>query len=151
MKIDNIEYRITRKARCRRVTLTVAHSGEVLVTAPGRIREKNIRKFLESEQTIRWVRDSLAQHEKMRQRFLPNGLSEGASFPYLGQNRRVEVIENGPAVVDLAGEKFLVRLPWGLGDREKERRIAWMLTGWYKARAAELLAERVSAIGARTG
>ena len=77
---------------------------------------------------------------------VPLRFASGESLPYLGRTIVLAIEESGVrrASATLAGSTLAVTLPFGLSEEDGREAVRTALMAWYRAQAAELLAESVS-------
>jgi predicted metal-dependent hydrolase len=134
---------IDRLVRTRRMTIAVIveRDGRLTVRAPLRMPAAQIDAFVQSH--AGWI-------ARTRAKFLahppppPHRYAEGETFLYLGCAYPLRLV--GPQRPSLTFDGQAFRL-----SRSARGRAQAALVRWYKARALELLAERVEALAARHG
>ncbi|HEX2981507.1 MAG TPA: SprT family zinc-dependent metalloprotease [Anaerolineaceae bacterium] len=135
MKIDQL-IRSKRKT----IALIVERDGRLVVRAPLRIAEARIQAVV--EQKAEWIRRKQAEAREAPPvsppRYVP-----GEEFPYLGRRYRLEIVDGALQPLSLDG---CFRL-----DRRALPRAERIFQEWYRARACEILTERVRVLAARHG
>jgi predicted metal-dependent hydrolase len=79
----NVEYQIKRSRRARRVTITVHHTGEVIVTLPLLAPSFTAHKFIERKSD--WI---LKMQEKLRKKFANKIIIKQSRKDYLAHKTR---------------------------------------------------------------
>lgn len=129
-----LEYRVQRSAKRRRLTITVERDRSVVVHAPVGISDEQIRQVVASKR--QWIYDKTGHSQKYRDLPHPPGkeLVSGESALYLGRQYRIEVVKT-----DLAAVRFIQRffIPIAQGNRVEA------LRDWYIDRAKEKIIPRV--------
>ena len=74
----------------------------------------------------------------------PRELVSGESFPYLGRNYRLKVLEGHQAGVRLAGGYLRATVRPGEQGAQRQRRIRQYLEKWYRSTALERLREKTN-------
>jgi predicted metal-dependent hydrolase len=131
---SSIAYRLRRSARARRLRITVRPGG-VEVVAPVRVREAEIRAFVEHHRD--WIRTRtgalqrlLAEHPGSPR------LIDGARILYRGRpvGLRVAASADGKARVR-EGDWIEVGIPAAVAPDRREIAVERLVTGWLKAQA----------------
>ena len=131
---SSIAYRLRRSARARRLRITVRPGG-VEVVAPVRMREAEIRAFVEHHRD--WIRTRtgalqrlLAEHPGSPR------LIDGAKILYRGRpvGLRVAASADGKARVR-EGDWLEVSIPATVAHDQHETAVERLVTGWLKAQA----------------
>jgi hypothetical protein len=133
------DYRLVRSRR-RTIALIVQKDGSLVVRAPLRAPEKFIREFVASKED--WVHKQQARAQKIA-RAVVRQYVDGEKFIYLGQSYPLKIVP--PRRTSLAlTDRFELTCP-------ALPRAEAAFVRWYKARAAELLPERVTVLAGRYG
>ena len=133
------DYQLVRSRR-RTIALIVRNDGTLVVRAPLRAPEKFIREFVASKAD--WVRKQQARAQKIA-RTVARAYGDGEKFLYLGQAYPLKIVPPRRMALTLK-ERF------ELSESALPRAEAAFVR-WYKARAAEVLPERVNDLAARHG
>lgn len=129
--------RLVRSAR-RSVGLTVTREGHLVVRAPRRMAEAEIRRIVESKaEWVRRTRELLRDRAAQRPR---HRYERGESFMLLGEAHPLEIVEGLKPRLGFDG---VFRLTAGGVARGRA-----LFEAWYRRRAAAVFAERVSVWGA---
>ncbi len=131
---SDLPYRIRRSSRARRVRITVAGDGEVIVTLPKKAAERR------AAEAVRELRPWIDRRKAALARAAAEVAREPDTVPYLGANLRL-VPEAGRERVHRRGDALLV--PPGAATDAIER--------WYRRRARAEIAPRLDAATARAG
>jgi len=131
-----LEYTLIRSKR-RTVALVVQPDASLLVRAPLRLPERQIREWLESKQD--WIAQKQAEARAAQHSAPPpKRFASGEKFAYLGQFYPLEIVERArPALALEDGHFRLARAAQAHGVQVFEK--------WYRAQAAKVLPERVQA------
>ena len=136
-----IEYTVRRSKRRRKTVQISVSRGEVVVSAPMRTPNREIQAIVQKR--AEWILEKL---ETGTQEPPPLRLVTGEKLLYLG--REVELaVEEAAVRRPLArwdGDCVLVISPLGLAGDEQREAVRTALVAWYRARAAELLADSVA-------
>lgn len=137
-----VPYRIVRRARRRRLALTLDERGLALAV-PLRARDNEVASFI--EQCRPWIRRRWGEWLAARPR--PLSFAAGAVLPLLGEELRLEVYERRarPRVLRFAD---LLTVSVRHADQSAVRRL---LTGWYRDEALRVFEARVAVWAQRTG
>jgi predicted metal-dependent hydrolase len=131
---SDLPYSIRRSSRARRVRVTVAGDGEVIVTLPKKAAERR------AAEAVRELRPWIDRRKAALARAAAEVAREPGTVPYLGANLRL-VPEPGRERVHRRGDALLV--PPGDATETIER--------WYRRRARAEIAPRLDAATARAG
>ncbi len=131
-------YTLTRSAR-KTISIIVHSNGQVEVRAPLRLPERAIRAFVESKQS--WITSKQAQ--LARQMHTPKQFVPGERFLFLGQPYPLEVSDVQRPALRLGSAFLLAQAALPRARQVFER--------WYRARAADVLAQRVKIYAAQFG
>ena len=131
----NIDYKIERSARRRKLTITVERDRSVVVHAPPTVSEEEIQRIVESKR--QWIVEKVRHPQKYQDLPHPPGkeLVNGESALYLGRHYRIEIEKNRSGEIRFA-QKFFVS-----GDLVGKGQEAFR--EWYIARAKERILPRV--------
>lgn len=132
--MKDVEYRIVRSARRKKLTISVERDKSVVVHAPNSTPDEVIRHVVESKR--QWLFEKLNHPQKYQHRLHPPGkeVVNGESAPYLGRDYRIEVIDTESGEVEFA-RGFVV--PKSLQSRRRD-----VLKAWYIARAEDTILSR---------
>jgi predicted metal-dependent hydrolase len=127
-----------RRARRKTLSITVHPDQRVSVAAPLKLPLAQVEAFI--LQRAPWI------IKKQRQFALtphpaPRQYVSGETHRYLGRQYRLKVVQGSPQGVRPDGEFLWVQVR----DREDPERVRRVLEAWYRARAAEVYAERLDA------
>jgi hypothetical protein len=139
---DFLNYQIVRsKNRKRTMTLKVERNGTVVILVPERTPKEEIQRFFISK--VPWIAKKIKEYqETIGKAGGPKRYVTGEKFLYLGEEYPLEVIEGGSAKLTLSRGIFQMCSDHNADGRE-------MFRNWYRTRAREIFAERVSFYGRR--
>ena len=136
-----IEYTLRRSKRRKKTVQISVSGGKVEVSAPLRTPNREIQAIVQKRSG--WILDKLAADAQAPP---PLRLVTGDTLPYLGRELPL-VVERAdvhkPSVLS-DGARLLVGVPAGLPQDERREAVRTALVAWYRARAAELLADSVA-------
>jgi len=135
-----MDYTVIRSRR-KTIAIEVTREGEVLVRAPLRLASREVSAFVDRHRA--WVARKLAQAGARERSREPGCPGQGTIVHYLGEPHRLRFIEGGAYLRRENGE-FL--LGSDLADRANT-----LLRTWYRARAREVLEDRVAELAGRMG
>ena len=133
-----LEFEVVRSRR-RTLAIAVESSASVVVRAPMTLPAQKIFEIV--EQKADWINNKLAFWQKAQDEKREREIAQGKSLLYLGKyySLQLEVIPGlKKDSVRLENEKIIVQT----GDTKPER-IEKTLNKWYRARAQELITQRV--------
>ena len=131
---SDLPYSIRRSSRARRVRVTVAGTGEVIVTLPKKAAERR------AAEAVRELRPWIDRRKAALDRAAAEVAREPGTVPYMGADLRL-VPEPGRERVHRRGDALLV--PAGDATEAIER--------WYRRRARAEIGPRLDAATARAG
>ncbi len=131
----DLNYKIVRSQKRKKLTITVERDRSIIVHAPEGTSEETVRRVVDTKR--QWLFEKLRHPQKYEGRPSAPGkeVVNGESAPYLGRDYRIEVAETESGEVEFA-RRFLVPRA-----RQAERRK--VLRSWYSARAKENILPRV--------
>ena len=136
-----IEYTVQRSRRRKKTVQISVANGAVVVSAPWRAANREIEEVVRGKGG--WILERL---RAAAQEPPPLGLVTGESLPYLGRELPLVVqegkVRKASAVLD--GGRLLVTLPAGLDAAARREAARAALVAWYRAQAAQVLADSVA-------
>jgi predicted metal-dependent hydrolase len=126
---------IDKIVRTKRKTLAieVTRDARLIVRAPQRMPHETIERFVEKKRG--WIEKKKREAQKKRALSVPKRFENGELFWYLGRSYPLKVVENGVAP-----------LSFDDGFALSKKRCAdahALFVAWYKARAKEVIHERL--------
>jgi len=135
-----MSYRLLRHPRSRRLRLRVERDGALVVTAPKRLRQREIDRFVAAQQAwVAAVRERLAKARAGRDPAILGMRPTSIELPAVGERWHV-----GYGDGEFDTSELLLRLP----GRESGEATARRLQQWLKERARLTLTPRVGALAA---
>ena len=135
-----IEYEVRRSKRRKKTFQTTVKDGKVLVAAPAAANDRDIREVVRGQAS--WIIRKLSEAPPP-----PPSLKfiDGATFPYLGDTfpMMVKVSHVISPTLRFQGRRFLVDVPPGVDDWQREQGIGDALANWYGDHATKVLPELV--------
>lgn len=141
--VDNVivPYTVRRSSRRKRTYEIKVSGGAVVVSVPARMRDKEIREFVEKKGS--WILDKLnsAAHEEPPLRF-----ETGDAVPLFGREMSLAVEESGVRRPQVRMEEGLLRVQVapGLTSGKRTEAVRDALVAWYKEQATRFLEESVA-------
>lgn len=130
MTIPHIDQLIRSKRKT--VAIIVQRDGKVIVRAPLKASERQIRQFVESK--IGWIREKKAQAQEQPPQ-TARQFTAGERFPYLGQEYALSVVPGARAGLHFEAGFSL--------NQNSQAEAALLFEKWYKTAARKVLTERV--------
>ncbi len=122
------------RSRRKSIALVIQPNGELLVRAPKRATRKQINDLVEKHAA--WIAKKQIQAKETQALFAPHLFQEGESFPLLGENYSLEIVDVEKPKLVFAADKFqLAKSSKGGAEAIFER--------WYKKQARKIFATRV--------
>ena len=136
-----IEYTVRRSRRRKKTVQISVSGGEVVVSAPMRTPNREIQAIVQKR--CGWILEKL---ETESQEPPPLQLVTGDALPYLGRvlTLIVEEADVRRPSAHLEDDRLVIVAPGGLSGEERRELVRAALVAWYRARAAELLADSVA-------
>lgn len=138
-----MSYRLLRHPRARRLRLRVERDGALVVTAPKRLRQGEIDRFVQAQEGwIARVRERLARAREGRDPAVFGMRPAGIELPAVQEQWRVVYGED-----EIESSEPLLRLP----DSEAEEATTRLLQDWLKQRARQTLTPRIGELATTHG
>ncbi len=133
--MKDLEYKIVRSPRRKKLTITVERDRAIIVHAPESASEEMVRRLLDSKR--QWLFEKLHHTQKYRDRIHPPGkeVVNGESAPYLGRDYRIEIADTASGEIEFSR---LFTIPSSYRGKRRDA-----LKAWYIARAKETILPRV--------
>lgn len=130
-----LEYKIVRSAKRKKLTITVERDKSIVVHAPENVSEAMVQQVVEGKR--QWLFNKLHHSQKYENEPHPPGkeVVNGESALYLGREYRIEITETASGAIEFT-RRFLVPAVHQASRRE-------VLKDWYVARAKERILPRV--------
>ena len=112
---------------------------DLQVRVPEHLEDGRVAAILKQKRP--WIRSKVAELQRVPPH-RPRELVSGESFPYLGRNYRLKVLEGHQVGVRLSGGYLRATVRPNEQDAQRERRIQQYLQNWYRSRARERLSEK---------
>jgi predicted metal-dependent hydrolase len=138
-----LDYKIVRSAKRKKLTITVERDRSIVVHAPVGASEALVRQLVEAKR--QWLFNKLHHSQKYERVPHPPGkeLVNGESALYLGREYRIEITETASGAIEFS-RRFLVPAVHQAKRRE-------VLRNWYVARANERILPRVREYARKLG
>lgn len=149
---SSVNYEVIRSARRSTVAIEVAPDSRLLVRAPIGVDLDRIHDIVRSKAP--WILGRLSKVKAIRQTHTEKEFVSGESFPYLGRNYRLKVIEDGSREetrLDLKDGRFRVVVSEWLEDQARKEAVHETLRQWYQDRAQAILTAKAEALSKQIG
>lgn len=132
--MKEIDYKVVRSAKRKKLTITVERDRAVVVRAPESISDDEVRRIVDAKR--QWILGKLRSSQKYEDRLHPPGkeVVSGESAPFLGRDYRIEITETESGGVEFE-QGFLV--PPAKQPRRRE-----VLRDWYIGEARNRILSR---------
>lgn len=139
---DNIPYTLVRTRR-KTIGITIDVNGEVKVSAPLRISEKQIKEIVQKK--AEWIARKVKEARKINSGIARRQFVSGESLPYLGKEYTLKIVEKDlcKAEVHVEDGTFLMYINQGLSGESRKQAVQEALIKWYRQRFAEVVKERM--------
>jgi predicted metal-dependent hydrolase len=128
-----MDYNVIRSPR-KTIAIEITKEGGVLVRAPLKLARREVLAFV--NQHSNWIARKLAQARVKQEERTPRRFLEGESFPFLGEQHRLRYVAGGEYLRKENGDFLL--------GSDLSSRAEGLIRTWYRARAREILEERVA-------
>jgi predicted metal-dependent hydrolase len=135
-----MEFNVIRSGR-KTIAVEITKEGGVLVRAPLKLARREVFAFV--HQNRGWIVRKLAKARVLQEERTLRRFREGESFLYLGERHRLRFIEGGEYLRKENGEFLL--------GADLSSRAGDLFRTWYRARAREILEDRVAHFALRMG
>lgn len=135
-----MDYTVIRSRR-KTIAVEITKEGGVLVRAPLKLARREVLAFV--HQNRAWIDRKLAQARVRQEERTPRRFLEGEHFPFLGEQHRLRYVAGGDYLRKLNGEFLL--------GADLSSRAGDLFRTWYRARAREILEDRVAHFALRMG
>jgi hypothetical protein len=135
-----MDYTVIRSRR-KTIAVEITKEGGVLVRAPLKLARREVLAFV--HQNRDWITRKLARAKVLQQGRTPRRFLEGETFPFLGEQHRLRYVAGGEYLRKLNGEFLL--------GADLFPRAGDLFRTWYRARAREILEDRVEHFALRMG
>lgn len=141
--MNDLEYKIVRSPKRKKLTITVERNRAIIVHAPESASEETIHRLVDSKR--QWLFEKLHHERKYQDRVHPPGkeVVNGESAPYLGTDYRIEIADTANGEVEFSR---LFTIPSAYQGKKREA-----LKAWYIARAKETILPRVTKAASELG
>lgn len=156
--VNDLRFEVRRSDRRRALEITVDRGGELILFAPSKVLDVNLRDFVHRKRM--WVYKQLARKEALTRKTPCKVFTDGEGFAYLGRHYRLRLVAASDVAVKLQGGRFV--MPKTLARDGREHLIRWYCergTPWLAGKVAEYAARmevtpngvRVQDLGYRWG
>jgi predicted metal-dependent hydrolase len=129
------------RSRRKTIAVEITKEGGVLVRAPLKLARREVLAFV--HQSSGWIARKLAQARVLQEERTARRFREGELFPYLGEQHCLRYVAGGEYLRKENGEFLL--------GADLSARAGDLFRTWYRARAREILEDRVAQFALRMG
>ncbi len=129
------------RSRRKTIAVEITKEGGVLVRAPLKLARREVLAFV--HQNRGWIARKLAQARVLQEERTPRRFREGEPFPFLGEQHCLRYVAGGEYLRKENGEFLL--------GADLSSRAGDLFRTWYRARAREILEDRVAQFALRMG
>lgn len=139
---NKITYTVVKTKR-KTIGITIDMNGEVKVSAPLRISEKQIKEVVQKKAD--WIIKKVNEVIERNSNLVCRQFVSGEKFLYLGKEYTLEIVEKdlGEAEVLMQEDTMAVYISQGLSKESRKQTIKEALIKWYRQRFAEIVKERI--------
>jgi hypothetical protein len=135
-----MDYTVIRSRR-KTIAVEITKEGGVLVRAPLKLARREVLAFV--RQNSKWIARKLAQSRVLQEKRTPRRFLEGEPFPFLGEQHCLRYAAGGEYLRRENGEFLL--------GADLSSRAGDLFRTWYRARAREILEDRVAHFALQMG
>jgi len=139
MKVD-FPYEVKRTNRKKSATIKVVE-GKVEVVIPKTLSKKELQQLVYKKRL--WIARKLDEQSRLTPRKEKECVS-GESFPYLGKNYRLKLVDEDSAVVKLKGGRLVLGINKAPSSQERAAFVRQALEAWYIVHAEERLRDKTA-------
>jgi predicted metal-dependent hydrolase len=139
---NKIDYTVVKTKR-KTIGITIDMNGEVKVSAPLHISEKQIEETIQKK--ANWIIKKLDEVRKMNLKVVYKEFVRGEKFLYLGKEYTLEIVEEDLSKVEIymQDDTISVHIARELPEEIRKQVIKEILIEWYRQRFAEIVKERI--------
>jgi predicted metal-dependent hydrolase len=129
------------RSRRKTIAVEITKEGGVLVRAPLKLARREVLAFV--HQSSGWIARKLAQARVLQEERTARRFQEGEPFSFLGEQHCLRYVAGGEYLRKESGEFLL--------GADLSARAGDLFRTWYRARAREILEDRVAQFAMRMG
>jgi hypothetical protein len=139
---NKITYTVVKTKR-KTIGITIDMNGEVKVSAPLRINEKQICEVVQKKAD--WIVKKVNEVRERKANTVCREFVSREKFPYLGKEYTLEIVERdlGKVEVLMQEDTVVVYISQGLSEESRKQAIKEALIKLYRQRFAEIVKERI--------
>lgn len=139
---NQITYTVVKTKR-KTIGITIDMNGEVKVSAPLRISEKQIKEVVQKKAD--WIIIKVNEVRERNSNTVCREFISGEKFLYLGKEYTLEIVEKdlGQAEVFMQEDTIAVYISQGMSEESRKQTIKEALVKWYRQRFAEVVKDRI--------
>jgi predicted metal-dependent hydrolase len=142
LEIDGLTFEVHRSDRRKTLQITVERSGELSITAPNGVAEKDLASFVEEK--LLWVHTKIEEKARLQKRAPVKEFVNGEGFLYLGRSYRLRLVESQLVDLCLKNGRFCLRASSAHRGRD-------VFIAWYTRRALMWFSQQVAEHANRMG
>ena len=135
-----MEFDVIRSRR-KTIAVEITREGGILVRAPLKLARREVLAFVHKNRA--WIDRKLVQARVRQEERTPRRFLEGENCPFLGEQHRLRYVAGGEYLRQQNGEFLL--------GADLSPRAGDLFRIWYRARAREILEDRVEHFALRMG
>lgn len=132
-----------RKTRRKTIGISIDMKGEVRVSAPVGVSEKQICEAVQKK--AGWIAKKVNEAIEMNSNVVLKEFVSGEKFSYLGKDYTLEVLEkdSGKAEVRMKDDSVFVYITRGYSGESRKQAVKEALIKWYRQRFSEVVSQRM--------
>ncbi len=142
LSLHGLDFELRRSSRRRSLTITVERDGALLLSAPPDCGSDVMAQFVHDK--LEWIYGKLVLKGMLGQSGPEKRYVSGESFPYLGRNFRLLLVDQQDVPFKLVAGRFQLL-------RAEQARARQHVIAWYSAHGKPWLAQRVARFAPRVG
>ena len=137
------QIKVKRRAFQKRLGVSVYPNGEIRVSANKTTRQKEILRFLQSQQA--WLEKALIESQEFREKYPPKFFRSGENYPYLGRHYRLQILKGEKVSLRFHEDEIFFVSPISEEDWSDELRISYnkAFKTSYRQVAEKLMTQRM--------
>ena len=145
--MEGFDFEVIVKRTDRRKSVSISLDGDIVkVTVPKSLSDNRIKELI-SKRTS-WIKTKLNE-QALRQPPKPKEYISGETFPYLGKNYRLKVIEGVVPSIKMVGGYLVATLL--SAEKNRQDTVKYLLENWYLANADKRLKEKTERLSKIVG
>ncbi|PYE85163.1 M48 family metallopeptidase [Phyllobacterium leguminum] len=135
LEVDGLTFEVRRSDRRKTLQITVERSGELSITAPTKVPERDLASFVEEK--LLWIHTKIEEKARLQKRAPVKEFVNGEGFLYLGKSYRLRLMDAQLVDLCLKNGRFCLR-------SSSTHRARDVFIAWYTRRALTWFSQQVA-------